>query len=131
MIFYNVKNLATGKIVTMTKLSKDLIFKFPANQTKYELIEECDQNGRAFNYNNFLTKANESRSIGITEEKESCENANGGNDRIEIGPITNIEPIDIKSIGGNAEDNSNQSKSEDNTDSKPKRIKSGKGKRDI
>lgn len=70
MIFYNIKNKNTGKIVVFNQNAKELLERDPANLKQFEILGECDQNGREFNYNNFLTKANESKSIDIgTKER--------------------------------------------------------------
>lgn len=104
MIFYNVKNKVTGNVAVLTKLAKEIIENDASNKAKYEILGECDMHGREFNYNNFLNEANgkQSITIGATKE-ENCETANGGIERIEVGPIESFEQIKgcptIESLG--------------------------------
>lgn len=122
MIFYKVKNKKTGQVTVLTETAKNLIERHPANADKYEVLEECDQNGRSFDYNNFLNQANESKSIGIgTTEKEAVEE----NGRSNGNAIGGIQPIDIRAI---TENNSNKNGETPDSNTKPKRIKHGKGK---
>ena len=122
MIFYKVKNKKTGQVTVLTETAKNLIERHPANADKYEILEECDQQGRSFDYNNFLNQANESKSIGIgTTEKEAVEE----NGRSNGNAIGGIEPIAIRTI---TEDNSNKNGETPDSNTKPKRIKLGKGK---
>lgn len=124
MLFFKVKNKVTGQISVLTQGAKERIERQSANAAKYEILEECDQSGRPFDYNNFLNKANESKSIGFgkPKEKENHE-SNGGIHRIEI-----TEPIRIEEIGRNTGDNGTKNTETVDSDTKPKRIKFGKGK---
>lgn len=120
MIFYKVKNKKTGQVTVLTETAKNLIERHPANADKYEVLEECDQNGRSFDYNNFLNQANESKSIGIESIKKEAVEENGrsnGNAIGGIGPITETTA-----------NNGNENDKTVNSDTKPKRIKLGKGK---
>lgn len=117
MIFYNVKNKATGNVAILTKVAKEIIENDVSNKAKYEVLGECDMHGREFNYNNFLNEANGKQSIGIgTTEKETekHENANGGIDseNITIGQIAGIEEIGKSddNIGGNTGTNTKGNK---------------------
>lgn len=83
MLFYKIKNNRAGNIEVVTSQARAIIEKNGGFKEKYELLCECDSHGREFNFNNFLTEANEKQSIesgigkGQGQKEEKQEFGNG------------------------------------------------------
>jgi len=84
MIYYLVLNKAQNQKHVITEKA----YKNLPKSDKYELIGECDANGRTFDYNNFLTQTtNVTKSIGQPEQGVETKKESVGN------PIGNKKPV--------------------------------------